>query len=170
MDDLLPIILAGSETLPALPNPNESEHWLVPAEPSEVEECVTWLVMQLEPDARDDKIAMLSAQFKTRDWTRAEWIEVVRELPFDTKAAHNYRPGVYPADAARIVERSRYLRALLGRTVSDKLMNELLDAYQGMKREHFKQRGFSQDGFQTPVYKFMPDGPEPFPARPEPPD
>lgn len=105
---------------------NEHPSWSIEATEEEVMEAAAFLITAVEPEASDQRVQMIARLLKMRDYTRAELLLVMRELPFDSDAAHNYGRGLNPADVERIIQANREIRAKATKLMSSQERDELI--------------------------------------------
>lgn len=96
-----------------LPDLFDVEGWMEPATPKEVELLIQFLGALLEPDITDTKALYLRDLIVDRPFSRPMLYWIGRELPFDTRASHNYNRGLNPADFERLAEDVNGLRRML---------------------------------------------------------
>lgn len=152
----LSTITNESSEPPSLPGPFEDELWDVPATEEDVEKATAHLVALCEPAASEDRVNILTRQMKTYDYTRAELMLAMREVPRDPEAAHNYGKGFRISDVERIVKRSRKMRARLKQKLTRSAMMELLEEYpDALDRGDFHPCGFNEHN--EALYRYLPE-------------
>lgn len=120
----------------------------------------------VEPEAPEGRPTTMYNALKTRDYSRAELLLVMKELPFDPDASHNYGRGFNPADVQRIVDEHRALRARLGQALTSEQRDELIASFPDeIDPDAFHCCGFNS--FDEPLWRYAPHV-EADPKRPTP--
>ena len=110
----------------------------------------------VEPDASDSRMQTVARLLKTRDYTRAELMLAMKELPFDPEASHNYGKGFNPADVERIVSEHRKLRQKLSQPLSSEDRDELIAEHpEKIDPDAFHCCGFNS--YDEPLWRYAPD-------------
>lgn len=146
-----------SSTLPPVANEKGNPHpaWSTPASDEEVLEATRYLMKMVEPEAPEGRPTTMYNALKTRDYSRAELLLVMKELPFDPDASHNYGRGFNPADVQRIVDEHRQLRAKLDQALTSKQRDELIAEFPGeIDPDAFHCCGF--DNYDNPLWRYAP--------------
>jgi len=143
------------------------ELWDVPAEPEDYDAAATVLISAVEPEASEQRVAFLARLLKTKEYSKAEIALVMKELPFDPEASHNYGRGFNPADIQRIVDEHRTLRARLDQRLSSSQRDDLIAEFpEEVDPDGFECAGFNE--YDEPLWYYAPDvdhedAPEPRP-------
>ena len=136
--------------------------WLVPATAEDVQAAASHLITACEPEASQGRSTVLAKMLRTRDWTRAEYLLAMREVPFRNDYGKGFRLDVM----ADVIRESRELRALLTRKVTEAQMMDLC-ADPEVEPEHFACCGF--DAHNHPLYIYAPEsGPHKHAPKAEP--
>jgi hypothetical protein len=130
--------------------------WSVPAEDEEYAEAAAYLMAAVEPEASDSRMQTVARLLRTRDYTRAELMLAMKELPFDPEASHNYGKGFNPADVERIVSEHRTLRQRLTQSLSSKDRDELIAKFpENINPDAFHCCGFNS--YDEPLWRYAPN-------------
>jgi len=131
------------------------ELWEVPAEEDDYNAAATFLISAVEPEASEQRVAFLTRLLKTREYSKAEVALVMKRLPFDPEASHNYNRGFNPADVERIVDEHRTLRARLRQRLSSDQRDDLIAAFPDeIDPDGFECAGFNE--FDEPLWYYAP--------------
>lgn len=119
-------------------------------------EATTHLLTLCEPDASDQRAVMLTRMLDSYDYSRAELMLAMREVPRDPEASHNYGGGFNLADVHRVIEKNRQMRARLKQALTRKARDELLTEYpETLDGDDFKCCGFNEH--DKPLYRYAPN-------------
>lgn len=141
--------------------------WTVEADAEDYKNAAKFLVSAVEPEASPERAAFLARLLRTKEYTKAELGLVMRELPFDPDASHNYGKGFNPADVQRIVDEHRELRARLNQKLTSEQRDDLIARCpKEIDPDDFECAGF--DEHDNPLWMYVPgiehsDAPEPQP-------
>jgi len=145
--------------------------WAVDAEPEDYKNAATFLISAVEPGASEERTAFLARLLSTREYSKAELALVMKELPFDPEASHNYNQGLNPADVERIISEHRTLRARLTQRITSEQRDDLIAEAPGeIDPDDFECAGF--DEHDNPLWLYAPtadqeSAPEPRPQLEE---
>jgi len=138
----------------------------VPAEDEEYTQAAAYLMAAVEPEASDSRMKTVARLLRTRDYTRAELMLAMKELPFDPEASHNYGKGFNPADVERIVDEHRTLRRRLTQPLSSEDRDNLIAEFSDkIDPDAFHCCGFNS--YDEPLWRYAPDV-EAQPKEPQP--
>jgi hypothetical protein len=125
-----------------------------------------------ERRASDEEKMVFMRLLAAYDYTRAELIYAMREVPRDPERFGGR--GVTIQDVERIVRQSRTMRARLDQQIDEEALGELLAEFpDDLGREDFRCSGFNQ--FDEPLYRYAPNvekrggPPRPVPEEKQPP-
>jgi hypothetical protein len=159
-------------TTPALWTDEGKPHpaWSTPATEEDYAEAAKHLIAAVEPEASEQRSKMIYRLLKTREYSRAELLLVMQELPFDPDAAHNYGKGLNPADVERIITEHRKTRTRLQQPISSEQRDEMIAEHpEEIDPDAFHCCGFS--AYDEPLWRYAPDADaEPKEPTPELPD
>jgi len=130
--------------------------WSVPAGEDDYNDAAIFLLSAVEPEAEAPRAQFVAQILKTREYSRAELALVMRELPFDPDASHNYGGGLNPADIERVVSRHRELRVRLNQRMTAEERDDLIAAFP----EQIDPEGFHVAGFtrhDEPLFRYVPN-------------
>lgn len=100
--------------------------------------AVAHLLTLCEPEASEARVQMITLLIASYDYTRAELLLAMREVPRDPEASHNYGRGFNLADVERVIRKSRQIRGRLQRPVTAQERDELLEEHpNALSREDF---------------------------------
>lgn len=133
-----------------LPSVTDEAAWGVPATVDDLTVAAEHLITACEPGASEARAMVLAKMLRTRDWTRAELLEAMLEVPFRNSYGEGFRLDVM----ADVVKESRERRALLRRKVTEAQMLDLC-ADPEVEPEHFACCGFTDAN--KPLYIYAPD-------------
>ncbi|WVM01038.1 hypothetical protein [Salinibacter phage 6_8] len=143
-------------TTPALWTDEGEPHpaWTTPATEEDYATAAKHLLAAVEPEASDQRSKMIYRLLRTREYSRAELLLVMKELPFDPDASHNYGKGLNPADIERIVEENRQTRRRLTRPMDSETRDEFITEH-GADPDAFHCCGF--DKYDEPLWRYAPN-------------
>jgi len=149
-----------TDALPNVPSPTDAEAWKVPATREDCQAAATYLLTATEmglPEKRrasDEEKMVFMRLLAAYDYTRAELIYAMREVPRDPERFGGR--GVTIQDVERIVRQSRTMRARLDQQIDEEALGELLAEFpDDLNREDFHCSGFNK--FDEPLYRYAPD-------------
>jgi len=129
--------------------------WSVPAGEDDYNDAAIFLLSAVEPEAEAPRAQFVAQILKTREYSRAELALVMRELPFDPDASHNYGGGLNPADVQRIVDRHRELRARLTQKITSEQRDDLIAEFpEELDPDGFRIAGWTQS--DDPLWRYAP--------------
>lgn len=100
---------------------------------------------------------MLARLIAMRDYTRAELLQAMQAVPFDTRASHNYGRGLNAADVERVVAEGRRLRKMLDRMLTQRQMFDLCAEFPNeVAPSDFGICGY--DGMDNPFFRYLRKG------------
>lgn len=148
MSATLQPITSGTGRLPAPPSVVDGRAWLVAATADDVAEAASFLrsatEMGLRPEQRltDGEFATFVRLLDSYDYTRAELMLAMREVPRDPDRFGG--AGVTVRDVERVIRRHRELRARLQQRVTARTRDELLVAFPELDPEAWGCVGFDE--------------------------
>lgn len=130
--------------------------WKVPATAEDYSQAATYFVAAVEPSAGAERMQMITRLLKTKEYSRAELLLAMKELPHDPEASHNYGNGFNAADVSRVVEENRRLRRALTHPVSTERKNELIVEH-GDEIDDDAFHVCTYDKYDNPMWRYAPN-------------
>ena len=141
--------------MPALPSVLNREAWRTPAGQGDYAAAASHLMSLCEPDASDQRQQVMTRLLASYDYTRAELLLAMREVPRDPEAGHNYGRGFSVADLHRIVADHRQARQQLDRPVTAPTRDELCAQFDELRPQDFPCCSYNK--FNEPLFRYNPD-------------
>jgi len=85
------------------PSIGDEANWLVPADDDDIKAVAKHLITACEREPTPERSAVLASLLRTRDFTRAEWLLAMREVPF----MNNYGQGFRLDLVQQVVDENR---------------------------------------------------------------
>ena len=117
----------------------------------EIATAVSTITTLIEPDASEERVAVLARWIAEQDYSAAEIRMVEREAP----KANHYGKFIRIDVLHGIVERSRRLRSMLDRVLTGEEVSKLCSAHPDVTPLDFACASF--DRFNNPLWRYAPE-------------
>ena len=140
--------------MPALPSVLKSDVWEQPATPDDYLAAASHLMTVCEPEATDARQQTMTKLLASYDYTRAELLLAMREVPRDPEASHNYGRGFNVADVHRTVKAHREARSRLKQQITASMRDDLCAEHKELEPTDFHCTSYNS--VNEKLYRYAP--------------